>query len=260
MDVDALEQVLARHEVKLVRAADRVPEPDRPRPVAGAPRRLAELAVERNLFVVEDGVYADLRFEGERGRAAARARARPRDLRSTRCRRWWAAGCASAGSPRAARCCERLATLKLTSRLPHPHADPAHRGALAGARRATSATSRQTLPLLPRAPRRADGRAGAPPGRASTGPTSPHGRAPRVGHAHPAGRRARALLRGGAPRRDVHARAARSRPSAGRRRACGCRSRCSSPRSSTRACAGWRARCARSAARARAPVAAAPIS
>ena len=38
--------------------------------------RLAELAVERNLFVLEDRVYADLRYEGERRPAAARARHR----------------------------------------------------------------------------------------------------------------------------------------------------------------------------------------
>ena len=73
LDVDALEQVLARHEVQAVRAPDRVPEPDRRRPLPRARERAwPELAVERNFFVIEDAVYADLRYEGER-RPALRA-------------------------------------------------------------------------------------------------------------------------------------------------------------------------------------------
>ena len=64
LDVDALEQVLARHEVRLCalqtscqNPTGRDMSPDR----AG---RLAELAMERNFFIMEDGVYGDLRFEG----------------------------------------------------------------------------------------------------------------------------------------------------------------------------------------------------
>jgi DNA-binding transcriptional MocR family regulator len=65
LDIDALEDALKRHEVKLLvlQAACQNPtgrdlSPERR-------ERLAELAVERNLFVLEDGVYSDLRFEGE---------------------------------------------------------------------------------------------------------------------------------------------------------------------------------------------------
>lgn len=73
-DTDMLEQVLARHEVKLCAL-----QPASQNPTGGdlAPARreaLASLAQERNFFVLEDAVYADQRFEGERGmpiRAAA---------------------------------------------------------------------------------------------------------------------------------------------------------------------------------------------
>ena len=66
LDVEALEQVLARHEVKLLSLQ---PACHNPTGVDLAPerrRRLLELAVERNFFIVEDGVYADLRYEGDR--------------------------------------------------------------------------------------------------------------------------------------------------------------------------------------------------
>lgn len=69
LDVDALERLVARHEVKvcLLQTANQNPtgvdlSPERR-------QRLAALAVERNMFVVEDGVYGDLRFEGERPKA-----------------------------------------------------------------------------------------------------------------------------------------------------------------------------------------------
>ena len=68
-DVDGLERLLARHEVKLValQTASHNPtgrdlSPDRA-------RRLAELAQERNFFVLEDQVYADIRYDGERPRS-----------------------------------------------------------------------------------------------------------------------------------------------------------------------------------------------
>ncbi len=64
LDVEGLERILARHEVKLVglQTASQNPtgrdlSPDRR-------ERLAALAVERNFFVLEDRVYADVRFEG----------------------------------------------------------------------------------------------------------------------------------------------------------------------------------------------------
>ncbi len=65
LDVDALEQVLARHEVKLLALQTAC---QNPKGVDLSPERrtrLAELAVERNLFVLEDRVYSDLRYEGE---------------------------------------------------------------------------------------------------------------------------------------------------------------------------------------------------
>jgi GntR family transcriptional regulator/MocR family aminotransferase len=65
-DVDALERVLARHEVKLCALQTSCQNPTgrdlEPRRV----ERLARLAMERNFFVIDDGVYSELRYEGER--------------------------------------------------------------------------------------------------------------------------------------------------------------------------------------------------
>lgn len=73
IDVDALERLLARHEIKLV-----VLQPfcHNPTGVDLAPeraRRLIELARERNFFVLEDGVYATSRLDGEEQRRRLRA-------------------------------------------------------------------------------------------------------------------------------------------------------------------------------------------
>ena len=69
LDVDALERVLARHEVKVVAL-----QPDCQNPTGRdlSPERrerLVALAQERNFFILEDAVYADVRFEGEVPRA-----------------------------------------------------------------------------------------------------------------------------------------------------------------------------------------------
>jgi DNA-binding transcriptional MocR family regulator len=65
LDLDALERVLARHEVKLC-ALQTVSQNPTGRDLSPERReRLAELAQERNFFVLEDGVYSDVRFEGE---------------------------------------------------------------------------------------------------------------------------------------------------------------------------------------------------
>ncbi len=69
LDVDALERVLARHEVKLCALQTSCQNPTGRDLSPERLRRLAELAMERNFFVIEDGVYADLRFEGERPQA-----------------------------------------------------------------------------------------------------------------------------------------------------------------------------------------------
>ncbi len=63
-DVDALERILARHEIKLVALQSSCANP------TGAdlsPRRrdqLVELARTRGFFILEDGVYATMRYEG----------------------------------------------------------------------------------------------------------------------------------------------------------------------------------------------------
>lgn len=65
MDVGALERLLSRHEVKLVALQTASQNPTGRDLSEERRRRLAELAVERNLFVLEDRVYADSRLEGE---------------------------------------------------------------------------------------------------------------------------------------------------------------------------------------------------
>src|SRR3954454_12443099 len=65
LDVDFLEQLLARHEVKLVALQTACQNPTGRNLSPERRERLAELAMERNLFVLEDRVYEDLRFEAE---------------------------------------------------------------------------------------------------------------------------------------------------------------------------------------------------
>lgn len=64
LDVDALERVLVRHEVKLVALQSSCQNPTGQDLSAERRRRLAELAVERGFFILEDGVYSNLRYEG----------------------------------------------------------------------------------------------------------------------------------------------------------------------------------------------------
>jgi DNA-binding transcriptional MocR family regulator len=65
LDLDALEHVLARHEVKLC-ALQTVSQNPTGRDLSPERReRLAALARERNFFVLEDGVYSDVRFDGD---------------------------------------------------------------------------------------------------------------------------------------------------------------------------------------------------
>ena len=64
LDLDVLEQVLARHEVKLC-ALQTVSQNPTGRDLSPErSERLAKLARERNFFVLEDGVYSDVRFDG----------------------------------------------------------------------------------------------------------------------------------------------------------------------------------------------------
>ena len=135
LDVDALERLLARHEVKLVGLQSACQNPTGRNLSEERRPRLAELAVERNFFVLEDRVYADMHFDGQLVRPGARARARRTSSTSTRCRRWWAAVCAAGWV--AARGAGARADRDAQARggLPLAHADPAHRGALARHRR-----------------------------------------------------------------------------------------------------------------------------
>ncbi|MEA2331869.1 MAG: 2-aminoadipate transaminase [Thermoleophilaceae bacterium] len=65
LDVGALEHLLARHEVKLVGLQSACHNPTG-RSLSDERRgRLAELALERNFFILEDRVYADMHFDGE---------------------------------------------------------------------------------------------------------------------------------------------------------------------------------------------------
>jgi 2-aminoadipate transaminase len=65
LDVDALEAVLARHEVRLLSLQATCHNPTGVDLSPARRERLMELAVERNMFVLEDRVYSDLRYEGE---------------------------------------------------------------------------------------------------------------------------------------------------------------------------------------------------
>ena len=65
LDVDSLERVLARHEVKLCSLQTACQNPTGRDLSPERRARLAELAIARNFFVLEDGVYSEMRFEGE---------------------------------------------------------------------------------------------------------------------------------------------------------------------------------------------------
>jgi DNA-binding transcriptional MocR family regulator len=64
-DIDALERVLARHEVKLVVVQEACQNPTGADLSPARRARLLELARTRGFFVLDDGVYATMRFDGE---------------------------------------------------------------------------------------------------------------------------------------------------------------------------------------------------
>ena len=73
-DIGVLERILARHEVKLVVVQGSCQNPTGADLSVARRRRLLELARERGFFVLDDGVYATIRYEGPelpRLRAAA---------------------------------------------------------------------------------------------------------------------------------------------------------------------------------------------
>jgi 2-aminoadipate transaminase len=67
-DVESLERLLTKHEVKLVALQTACQNPTGRDTSDERRERLAELARERSFFVLEDRVYADLRFDGTRPR------------------------------------------------------------------------------------------------------------------------------------------------------------------------------------------------
>jgi GntR family transcriptional regulator of abcA and norABC len=62
IDVDGLERILARHEVKVVALQTASQNPTGQDLSADRAARLVELARERSFFILEDGVYATVRF------------------------------------------------------------------------------------------------------------------------------------------------------------------------------------------------------
>jgi len=74
LDVDALERILARHEVKLVCVQSGSQNPTGQDMSPERAERLLELARERSFFIMEDGVYSTIRFgRGEAPRLRLRA-------------------------------------------------------------------------------------------------------------------------------------------------------------------------------------------
>ena len=65
VDIDALERILARHEIKLVALQEACQNPTGADLAPARRKRLLELARSRGFFVLDDGVYATMRFEGE---------------------------------------------------------------------------------------------------------------------------------------------------------------------------------------------------
>src|SRR5918996_514208 len=65
LDVDALEELLGRQEIRLLGLQPRCHNPTGYDLSVERRVRLLELARRHGFFIVEDGVYADLRFEGE---------------------------------------------------------------------------------------------------------------------------------------------------------------------------------------------------
>jgi len=65
VDVDALERILARHEIKLVALQEACQNPTGADLSPARRARLLELARTRGFFVLDDGVYATMRFDGK---------------------------------------------------------------------------------------------------------------------------------------------------------------------------------------------------
>lgn len=66
LDVDALEGLLGREQIRLLAIQPRCHNPTGVDLSPARRRRLLELARRHGFFIVEDGIYGDLRFDGER--------------------------------------------------------------------------------------------------------------------------------------------------------------------------------------------------
>jgi 2-aminoadipate transaminase len=66
LDVDALEGLLGREQIRFLAIQPRCHNPTGVDLSAARRRRLLELARRHGFFIVEDGIYGDLRFDGER--------------------------------------------------------------------------------------------------------------------------------------------------------------------------------------------------
>ena len=201
LDVDALERMLARHEVKLVSLQPACQNPTGRDLSPERARRLAELAVERNFFVLEDQVYADTRIDGERGpglRELAPAHVIHVNSLSKVIGPGLRVGWLAARGPIR----ERMVMAKLLSDF-HTPTLTQH---MASRWLASGAHDRHVKRSLPFYRERRDAMLAALerhlPGEHRR--SIPRGAAPRVGHPHPPARRARPLLGGRAARRDLH--------------------------------------------------------
>jgi len=126
-DIDALERILARHEIKLVALQASCQNPTGGDLSPARRERLLELARTRGFFVLDDGVYATIRYEGpvrRRLRAAAPSHVIYVDSLSKTIGGGLRVGWIAASGPVLA----RLVQLKLDSDI-HTAALPQHLGA-----------------------------------------------------------------------------------------------------------------------------------
>ncbi len=131
LDVDLVERLLARHEVKLVALQTACQNPTGRNLSEERRQRLARLAIERNFFLLEDRVYADSSFEGEPPRPLrelAPAHVIYVNSLSKSVGGGLRAGWIAARGP----VLERIAMLKLENDFHSPDPHPAHGRSLAG--------------------------------------------------------------------------------------------------------------------------------
>jgi len=126
-DIDALERILARHEIRLVAVQASCQNPTGADLSPARRARLLELARTRGFFVLDDGVYATMRYEGDplpRLRAEAPSHVIYVDSLSKTIGGGLRVGWVAAGGP----VFERLVQLKMDSDI-HTAALPQHLGA-----------------------------------------------------------------------------------------------------------------------------------